>query len=142
MSTTIFLVKFGVTESGQLTENLSEEIESAYISLEILEEIQDFLTTMSIHEDKGEDSDIFDIEYFPDDKLKAVQSVLETHFVNLLKNKIEQEDVNSGSEGTFIRHSDIYEQAKLFRTITNLMYLFKLKIDKYTNDPSAIVKIG
>ena len=58
-------------------------------------------------------------------------------FIDLLKNKSSVENQDDLLIDQNLRDA-IFE----FRTITNLIYLFRLKSDKYQNDNSTLVKVG
>jgi hypothetical protein len=139
MSTKILLVKYELIESDKLIENNVVVIESAFITSEILEKISTFKTKRNVYEviDENLNNEPFEIECFDDKDLNDILFKLEIEFIDLLKSKGNVENLDDLLIGQNLRDA-IFE----FKTITNLIDLFRLKNDKYQNDQSTLVKLG
>lgn len=139
MSIKILLVKYELIESDKLIEDNVVIIESAFITSEILEKISTFITKRKVYEmlDENLNNESFEIECFDDKYITDILFKLEMEFIDLLKNKSSVENQDDLLIDQNLRDA-IFE----FRTITNLIYLFRLKNDKYQNDNSTLVKVG
>ena len=139
MSIKILLVKYELIESDKLIEDNVVIIESAFITSEILEKISTFITKRKVYEmlDENLNNESFEIECFDDKYITDILFKLEMEFIDLLKNKSSVEHQDDLLIDQNLRDA-IFE----FRTITNLIYLFRLKNDKYQNDNSTLVKVG
>lgn len=139
MSIKILLVKYELIESDKLIEDNVVIIESAFITSEILEKISTFITKRKVYEmlDENLNNESFEIECFDDKYITDILFKLEMEFIDLLKNKSSVENQDELLIDQNLRDA-IFE----FRTITNLIYLFRLKNDKYQNDNSTLVKVG
>lgn len=139
MSIKILLVKYELIESDKLIEDDVVIIESAFITSEILEKISTFITKRKVYEmlDEDPNNESFEIECFDDKYITDILFKLEMEFIDLLKNKSSVENQDDLLIDQNLRDA-IFE----FRTITNLIYLFRLKSDKYQNDNSTLVKVG
>lgn len=143
MSIKILLVKYELLETDKLLENNMETIESAFITSELLEKISTFKTKRKVYEVEDEDSnnEPFEIECFDDKNINDILFKLEMEFINLLKDKNNDKN-NDENEDDLLIGQNLRDTIFDFRTITNLIYLFRLKNDKYLNDKSTVVKLG
>jgi hypothetical protein len=152
MSKNINLVIYATDNNEKLYEKSSELIETAFISNDLLKEIEkDWpLIKKSVFELAGSE-DHYLIECFDDSKIRDILGKLETLFVILLKNESEKildlTDIVDSSQLPALpfdhnQTKNLEMSILRFRTITNVINIFKLKSNKYTNDASAVLKIG
>jgi len=149
MSQNIFLIQYESDESERLYEENSIIIESTFISSTLLEEIEKqwSLVEKKIYEEKGVDEN-FKVNYFKDDLTQDICTWLENFFLKLLISESPNSQVEDASTNTSLISSDYINKDELsslierFRTVTNLIRIFTLKNNKYSDDKSVVLKLG
>lgn len=140
MSQSLFLVKYETSEDGKMYEVGSEVIESAFISADLFEKISDnySLAECEIFEAIGSEESS-QIDCIDGNKIDSIQVLLENEFLSLL---VEESTKNKYVRIDIVSKTDLYESINKFKTLANLISLFKLKTEKYQNVTSALIKIG
>lgn len=147
MSKSLNLVKYKADESGKLYESECETIDSVFISSDLISELEkDFpLVNISVFED-GDLDDNYEIECFPVEQSIELHSRLEELFIEVLKHEaevyLESDSLSSSKDLGFIKKTDVSLSVDRFRTITNVIYLVRLKINKYLEQSSVVLKLG
>lgn len=152
MSLSINLVKYEAANDGKLYETKADLIETAFVTSSLLEELKNqfSLTEKNIFEVLGSE-DHYSIDCFNDSDIEAAIRKLEEIFMSILKSdgeKLHGEMEADASENLPSRHpehiipKDIEDSISRFRTLTNLIYVFKLKHNQFRADDSAVLKVG
>ncbi|WP_410199259.1 hypothetical protein [Burkholderia cenocepacia] len=133
MSTTLFLTKFARGSDGRYIESESLEIERAPVGAELLNTITLFspLAELTVYEGEG-DVDKSTVECFQDENISAIVDSIEAEFRRRL----------AASSAGVSAECELSEVMAKFREITNVYFLFKLKLEKYPDDDSVIVQLG
>lgn len=152
MSKSINLVKYAVDENKKINETETELIETAFVTSSLLDEIikDNSLINKCVYEQLDSD-ECYQIECFDDNQVENILKKLKDDFITVLtsdckkisKNIIEHKSKQSlVTQGEYIKSSEIDDSINRFRTITNVINIFKLKNDKYSDDMSVVLKIG
>lgn len=152
MSQSINLVAYEPASDGRIYETKTELIETAFVSAVLLNELQkEFpLVERDVYE-APDAEEHYSIECFNDSDIEGILIKLEEMFLSVLKSDSERllgkSDSQSGqslpsTQFTHIISSDIYESVSRFRIISNIIYIFDLKNNKYHDDTSVVVKLG
>ena len=126
MSTIISLVQYD-HDDEKLYEDNSELIDSAYISEDLINIISESIDTVIIYEDNNSD------EYFEIDCINNIEKnikLFEDKFLEFLK------------DNNLKNHENISQSIDLFRTLTNVHYIFCLKNKNFRNNDNVLIKIG
>lgn len=147
MSKSLNLVKYQTDDGGNIFEEYSELVEYVFISPSLIKEIESTfpLIKRKVFEEKGSE-ERYEIECFDEKDNLKIYVKLEEIFIIILENECKEilgtsETSKSKSVG-HIKKTDIQLSVDRFRTITNVINIFKLKNEKYENDSSAVLKIG
>ncbi|MCU1794046.1 hypothetical protein [Pectobacterium polaris] len=152
MSQSINLVAYEFVCDGRIYETKNELIETAFISTALLKELKkEFpLVERKIYEVPGSEEH-YSIECFNDSDIERILNKLEEMFLSVLKSdserllgKSDSQDGKSlpSTQSTHIKSSDISESISRFRTLSNIIYIFNLKNNKYGDDTSTVLKLG
>lgn len=136
MSQNLSLVQYRVDEKGNLYDDNSNIIESAFITPELIDliEKEKLLEGKSLFEETGT-AEYFDVKCIENSSLNKALSILENEYVrhvleaaNKLKNVFNSNEVSS-----LMNES---------RIITNLQHVIKLKKEKFEHNPNVVLKLG
>lgn len=152
MSQSINLVAYEPANDGRIYETKTELIETAFVSTVLLNELQkEFpLVERKVYE-VPDAEDHYSIECFNDSDIARILIKLEEIFLSVLKSDSErllgESDSQNGkslpsTQSTHIKSSDISESISRFRTLSNIIYIFNLKNNKYGGDTSVVLKLG
>lgn len=147
MSKNLNLVKYKSDGNGNLYEEGYETVDFVFISSDLISELEnDFsLASLNIFEDNNLD-DSYEIDIFPVEKTVEIHSKLEELFVDVLRHEAkgytESNSISDSKEIGYKKDIDISLSIDRFRTITNVIYLVKLKKDKFLEDSSVVLKLG
>ncbi|WP_252176555.1 hypothetical protein [Endozoicomonas sp. 4G] len=152
MSQSINLVKYEAANDGKLYETKTDLIETAFVTSSLLEELkgQFSLTEKNIFEALGSE-DHYSIDCFNDSDVEAAIRKLEDIFLSILKSEgknLCDERGGTASENlpsklsAHISSQDIGDSISRFRTLTNLIHVFKLKHNQFRTDNSVVLKVG
>jgi len=152
MSQSINLVAYELASDGRIYETKTELIETAFVSTVLLNELQkEFpLVEREIYEVPDTDEH-YSIECFNDSDIDRILIKLEEMFLSVLKSDSERllgkSDFQDGkslpsTQSNHIKSSDISESISRFRTLSNIIYIFNLKNNKYGGDTSVVLKMG
>lgn len=147
MSANLKLVKYKSDDTGNLYEDGYETVDSVFISSDLISELgNDFpLVSLNIFEDDNL-SDSYEIDIFPVEKTVEIHSKLEGLFVGVLRHEAkgytESNSLSGSKEIGYKKDIDVGLSIDRFRTITNVIYLVKLKKDKFLEDSSVVLKLG
>ena len=152
MSQSINLVAYETTSDGKLYETKTDLIETAFVTTDLLAELQKVspLIEREIFEVVGSEEHYL-IECFNDSDVGSVINRLEDIFLSVLKSDGEKLLGNADSQDSeslpslhsaHIKSSDISESISRFRTLTNIIYIFNLKNNQYGDDSSVVLKLG
>lgn len=147
MSKSLNLVKYKADESGKLYEEDYEVVDSVFISPDLISKLEDYvpLVSFNVYEDSNLEEH-YEIKCFPNDKTIELHSKLEELFVTVLrheaKNFVESATLSNSKDVGYKKDSDVGLSIDRFRTITNVIYLVKLKKEKFFNEPSVVLKLG
>lgn len=152
MSQSINLVAYEAASDGKLYETKTDLIETAFVSTDLLYEIQkNFpLIERKVFEVVGSEEH-YSIDCFNDSEIEKIISKLEDIFLSVLKldgeklldNPASQEAKSLPStNSSYIKSRDISESISRFRTLTNIIHIFNLKNNQYGGDASAVLKLG
>lgn len=152
MSQSINLVAYEPANDGRIYETKTELIETAFVSTVLLNELQkEFpLVERKVYE-VPDAEDHYSIECFNDSDIERILIKLEEIFLSVLKSDSErllgESDSQNGkslpsTQSTHIKSSDISESISRFRTLSNIIYIFNLKNNKYGGDTSVVLKLG
>ncbi|WNL12564.1 hypothetical protein [Aliarcobacter cryaerophilus] len=126
MSKIISLVQYD-HDNEKLYEDNSELIDWAYISEDLINIISESIDTVIIYEDNNSD------EYFEIDCINNIEKnikLFEDKFLEFLK------------DNNLKNHENISQSIDLFRTLTNVHYIFCLKNKNFRNNDNVLIKIG
>lgn len=152
MSQSINLVAYEPASDGRIYETKTELIETAFVSTALLNELQkEFpLVEREVYEVPDTDEH-YSIECFNDSDVERILIKLEEMFLSVLKSdserllaKSDSQDGKSlpSTQSNHIKSSDISESISRFRTLSNIIYIFNLKNNKYGGDTSVVLKMG
>ncbi|MGI9281878.1 MAG: hypothetical protein ACR2PX_19930 [Endozoicomonas sp.] len=152
MSLSINLVKYEAANDGKLYETKTDLIETAFVTSSLLGELksQFSLTERTIFEVLGSE-DHYSIECFNDSDIEAAIRKLEEIFLSILKSDgkrlYDNIEVNNSKKlpstlSDHISSKDIEDSISRFRTLTNLINVFKLKRNQFSSDDSVVLKVG
>ncbi|CAN2041820.1 conserved hypothetical protein [Candidatus Magnetomoraceae bacterium gMMP-15] len=161
MSNYLNLVKYQTDKNEKFYEEGCELIESVFITPALLQEIESYfpLVELDVHEEEGTDEK-YKIECFDNKDISNIlNNLLEDFFLVLHESKKildSSKNIKFKAVETSIKKpmtylfpllkknikADLQLSIDRFRTITNVIYIFKLKKDKYENDSSTVLKIG
>lgn len=147
MSATLNLVKYKSDDDGNLYEEGYEIVDTVFISPDLISELEnDFsLEEVKLYED-GRLGEYYSINCFPIDKTVEIYLKLEKMFITVLMHEAEGCTENKESSGSkevsSKKEFDIGLSVDRFRTITNVIYLVRLKRDKFLDDSSVVLKLG
>jgi hypothetical protein len=152
VSKTINLVKYGTGNDGKLNETKVDLIETAFVTSLMLSELQKYFPLVEVCVFEGADSDDhYTIECFKDADVQSAIKKLEEMFVSTLRSDSELilgKETNSTSRHlaeknqVHIKSNDLDNSIIRFRTLTNIINIFKLKHNQYSQDAAAVLKIG
>lgn len=152
MSQNINLVAFEISDEGKLFETQTDLIETAFITSSLLDELlKSFsLVEIEIFECLGSEEH-YSIECFKESDIEGAIKKLEEMFLSILKLDGEKllcqadspdlKNLPSTDTGHIVS-KDIDDSINRFRTLTNIINVFKLKHNRYRGDLSVVVKIG
>lgn len=152
MAANINLVEYQSDDDENLYETKVELIESSYISSSLLNKLlQSFpLVERNVYEEIGSEEN-YSIECFENSDVEEIIKALEDVFLSILSCDSEKLLGGHSSKSSetlpalFEQHinaNDINESINRFRTLTNVIYLFKLKQNQYGKNVSVVIKIG
>ncbi|MCK6774659.1 hypothetical protein EKS39_04510 [Enterobacter roggenkampii] len=152
MSQSINLVAYESASDGRIYETKTELIETSFVSTALIKELQkEFpLVERKVYEMHGAEEH-YSIKCFNDSDIERILVKLEEMFLSVLKSdserllgKSEFQDGKTlpSTQSTYIKSSDISESISRFRTLTNIIYIFNLKNNKYGGDTSVVLKLG
>lgn len=142
MSQNVLLVEYQFDSEDNIYESGCHTIDVAFIKGDLLEKINNKypMKEISIYEEAGS-SEVSIIDCFDECLIEDTIKLLENEFITLLTT--ESKDLNKSSNGAeIITKSDLSELINKFRMITNLIYIFRLKNDKYRDTSSVVIKLG
>jgi len=145
MSESFCLVQYQTDPDGHLLEGDSEIIEDVYVSPSLLAEVRKQwpLVERSVLEELGGSS--FKILCFDDVSVKEAKSWLENQFIRMLcDSKLDFNDLDEEDSDTCPRvlmRDDIDRVIEKFRYLTNLINLFRIKIEKYSYDATVVIRL-
>nr|WP_180319476.1 hypothetical protein [Delftia acidovorans] len=152
MSQSINLVAYGITKEGMLSEwKTVELIEAAFVTPALLDELKLVAPIAKRGVSGSTDSTAdYSIECFDAADIESAIKKLKDMFLITLESDasklliIDEESTKAlaATNGNDANSSAIDEAISRFRTITNVIHIFKLKHDKYANDDSVVVKMG
>lgn len=152
MSQNINLVAYESSCDGKIYETKTELIETAFVSTALLNELQKEFPLVERKVYEVPDSEThYSIECFNDSDIDRALIKLEEIFLFLLKSDSEKllgkSDYQDGknllsTQPSHIKSSDISESISRFRTLSNIIYIFNLKSNKYGGDTSVVLKLG
>lgn len=152
MSQSINLVAYETANDGKLYETKTDLIETAFVSSALLGELQNNfpLIERSIFEVVGCE-EYYSIECFNDSDIEGAIKRLEEIFLSILKSDGEKLLGQADSQDSenlppthsgHIKSNNLDDSINRFRTLTNIIKVFNLKHNKYSNDTSVVLKIG
>ncbi|WIG80222.1 hypothetical protein KFZ68_08800 [Photobacterium damselae] len=152
MSQSINLVAYEASDDGKLYETNTALIETAFVTSALLGELQNKfpLIERKVFEVVGSEEH-YPIECFNDSDIEEAIKRLEDIFLSILKSdgeKLLDKKASEDSENlpslhsSHIKSSDIDESIDRFRTLTNIINIFKLKKNQYGSDTSVVLKLG
>lgn len=152
MSQSINLVVYEASDDGKLYETNTYLIETAFVTPALLEELQNKfpLIERKVFEVIGSEEH-YSIECFNESDIEEAIKRLEEIFLSILKSDgeklLDKEDSqDSGNLPSFhsghLKSSDIGDSINRFRTLTNIINIFKLKKNQYGSDTSVVLKLG
>ncbi|NWO06605.1 MAG: hypothetical protein HLX50_13225 [Alteromonadaceae bacterium] len=152
MSQSINLVAYEASDDGKLYETKTSLIETAFVTPVLLDELQKKfpLIERNVFEVVGSE-EYYSIECFNDSDIEEAIKKLEDIFLSILKSdgeKLLDKEVSQDSENLpslhsgHIKSSDINDSINRFRTLTNIINIFKLKKNQYGSDTSVVLKLG
>ena len=145
MAESFCLVQYQTDPDGHLLEGDSEVIEDVYVSPSLLAEVikQWPLIERGVLEELGGNS--FKIRCFDDASVKEAKSWLEDQFIRMVCDSQlafnSQGDYDSDTCPRVLMRDDIDRVIAKFRYLTNLINLFRIKIEKYNEDTSVIIRL-
>ncbi len=136
MSQNLSLVQYKVDEKGNLYDDDSNIIESAFITPELINliEKEKLLEDKSLLEEIGT-MESFEVKCIENSSLNKALSVLENEFMTL------SSDASNKLKSVF-NNDEISSLMNEFRTITNLHHVIKLKKDKFEHNTNVVLKLG
>lgn len=152
MSQSINLVSYEASGDGKLYETNTDLIETAFVTSALLDELKSKfpLIKRKIFEVIGSEEH-YSIECFNDSEIEGAIKELEDIFLSILKSdgeKLLDKEASQDYENLPLLHSghiqssDIDDSINRFRTLTNIINIFKLKKNKYGSDASVVLKLG
>ena len=152
MSHSINLVVYASGDDGKLYETKTDLIEAVFVTSSLLSELKkNFpLIERNIFEEVGSDEH-YQIECFDDSDIEGAIKKLEEIFLSVLAADSEkllgQESLKDSEKlpSTTLGHissGDLDDSINRFRTLTNIINVFKLKHNQYSSDLSAVLKVG
>lgn len=152
MSQSINLVAYEASDDGKLYETKTDLVETAFVTSALLAELQKKfpLIERRVFEVVGSEEH-YSIECFNDSDIEEAIKRLEDIFLSILKldgEKLLDKEDSQDSENLptlhsgHIKSSDIGDSINRFRTLTNIINIFKLKKNKYGSDTSVVLKLG
>ncbi len=152
MSQNINLVAYEAGNDGKLYETKTDLIETVFITPSLLSELQKAspLTKRNIFETAGSE-DHYSIECFNDSEVEEAIKKLEEVFLSILasdgKKLLGQENEKDSNKlhlpsSEHIAPRDLDKSINRFRTLTNIINVFKLKHNQYSSDSSVVLKLG
>lgn len=147
MSVTLNLVKYKSDDDGNLYEEGYETVDTVFISPALISELEnDFpLEEINLYEDEELDN-YYSINCLPKDKAGEIYSKLEKLFITVLMHEAkyytESKEPSGSKEVGSKKDIDIGLSVDRLRTITNVIYLVRLKKDKFFDEPSVVLKLG
>ncbi|TVU80994.1 MULTISPECIES: hypothetical protein [Pseudoalteromonas] len=152
MSQSINLVAYQANENGKLYESKTDLIETVFITPSLLSELQKAspLIKKNIFETVGSE-DHYSIECFNDSEIEGAIKKLEEVFLSILasdgKKLLGQESKKDSNKlallsSEHIASGDLDDSINRFRTLTNVINVFKLKHNQYSSDASVVLKLG
>lgn len=149
MSSNIYLVEYKKTPDGRLFEISDPIIEYSFAPMSLIDELSQCspLAKREIYESTNKDSH-YAIEYFQEDHIEAAINKLHEIFLKILSADSKQLLGNTPSHQENehklkTENKDAIDNSiNRFRTITNVINIFKTKHNKYQGNDSVIIKIG
>jgi len=152
MSQSINLVAYEAASDGKLYETNTDLIETVFVTSVLLGELQSKFPLIKRKIFEVIDSEEhYSIECFNDSEIEDVIKKLEEIFLTILKSdgeKLLNKEASPDSENQLSLHSvhiqtsDIDNSINRFRTLTNIINIFKLKKNQYGSDTSVVLKLG
>jgi hypothetical protein len=145
MSESFCLVQYQSDPDGHLLEGDSEIIEDVYVSPSLLAEVRKQwpLVERSVLEELGGSS--FKILCFDDASIKEAKSWLENQFIRMIYDSQQdfkgQCNQDSDTCPRVLTMDDIDRVVERFRYLTNLINLFRIKIEKYNEDATVVIRL-
>jgi len=137
MSQSLSLVEYQADEDGNLYEDDCHIIESAFITPEVINSIEEqrLLQDKPLLEEVGATASSV-MKCLENSSLDKVLSILEIEFIKFLT----AEPANNVK--SLVIRDEISALINDFRTITNLYHVIKLKKEKFENYPNVVLKLG
>ena len=136
MSQNLSLVQYQADEKGNLYDDNSNIIESAFITPQLIDliEKEKLLEDKSLLEETGT-MESFDVKCIENSSLNKALSILENEYVSHV--------LEAANKLKSVFNSDeVYSLMNECRTITNLQHVIKLKKDKFEHNPNVVLKLG
>lgn len=137
MSQSLSLIEYSADEHGNLYEDHSRIIESAFITPEVINtiEAQRLLEDKTLLEEPGASASSV-MKCLEDSSIDKVLSLLEIEFVKSITS-----EAASNAKDILIS-GEISSLINDFRTIANLHHVIKLKKEKFEHRPNVVLKLG
>ncbi len=136
MSQNLLLVQYQVDEEGNLYDDNSNIIESAFITPELIDliEKEKLLEDKPLLEETGT-AEYFEVKCIENSSLNKALSILENEYVrHVLEAANRLKNVFNSDEVSFLMNES--------RIITNLQHVIKLKKEKFEHNPNVVLKLG
>jgi len=136
MSQNLSLVQYQADEKGNLYDDNSNIIESAFITPELIEliEKEKLLADKPLLEETGT-TESFEVKCIENSSLNKALSILENEYVSHV--------LEAANKLKSVFNSDeVYSLMNETRTITNLQHVIKLKKEKFEHNPNVVLKLG
>ena len=137
MSQNLSLVEYKADKHGNLYDDNSKTIETAFITPELIKliEKEKLLEDKPLLEETGT-SESFDVKCIENSSLDKVLSIIENEFIRFLSSE------TSNSVKNLVIRDEVSSLINEFRTITNLYHVIKLKKDNFEHNPCVVLKLG
>jgi hypothetical protein len=136
MSQNLSLVQYQTDEKGNLYDDNSNIIESAFITPELIDliEKEKLLEDKPLLEETGA-TESFEVKCIENSSLNKALSILENEYVSHV--------LEAANKLKSVFNSDeVYSLMNESRTITNLQHVIKLKKEKFEHNPNVVLKLG
>ena len=137
MSQSLSLIEYQADEDGNLYEDHCRIIESAFITPELINSIEEgrLLEDKPLLEEVGTTASSV-MKCFENSSLDKVLSILEFRFIHILTSEA------ANNAKSILISEDISSLIGDFGTIANLYHLIKLKKEKFQHNANVVLKLG